>query len=73
MMYCKVCFDRDGGFNSKAVQATCINEETGVQFEAWVCESCSKFGIRTRVTCRTFESCSLTSSVVNDRVSWPPF
>jgi hypothetical protein len=54
MMYCKVCFDRDGSLSSKTVQATCINEKTGVKFESWVCEACKINGHRTRVTCQTF-------------------
>lgn len=54
MMYCKVCFDRDGSFNSKTVQATCINEKTGVQFQAWVCVCCLESNLLTRVSCKTF-------------------
>lgn len=60
MMYCKVCFGRDGSFNSKTVQATCINEKTGVQFEAWVCTICRKHNRTTRVTCHTFTTESST-------------
>lgn len=55
MMYCKVCFDRDGSLNSKTVQAACINEKTGVRFETRVCEICSSLGQQTRVTCRTYK------------------
>ncbi len=54
MMYCRVCFDRDGSFNSKTVQVMCTNEKTGVQFKAWICEICRSLGFETRVTCRTF-------------------
>lgn len=54
MMYCKVCFDRDGSYNSKTVQATCINEKTGVRFDAWVCESCLAIDVETRVNCWAF-------------------
>lgn len=54
MMYCKVCFDRDGSLNSKTVHATCTNETSGVRFEAWVCAFCSGLGRQTRVTCVTF-------------------
>jgi hypothetical protein len=54
MMYCKVCFDRDGSFNSETIQATCVNEKTGARFEAWVCTECLNKGHHTRVNCRVF-------------------
>ncbi|EFI53559.1 hypothetical protein AfiDRAFT_1546 [Afipia sp. 1NLS2] len=49
MMYCRVCFDRDGSFNSKTVQVMCTNEKTGVQFKAWICEGCQSLGYETRL------------------------
>lgn len=54
MMYCRVCFDRDGSISNKTVQTDCINEKTGVQFEAWVCAPCWDRGVETRLTCRAF-------------------
>lgn len=67
MMYCKVCFDRDGSLGSKTIQATCINEKTGVQFEAWVCCTCSEQDRTTRVSCRTFATLKISAKLSHDQ------
>ena len=53
-MICKICLERDGIFSEAVVEHVSVNERTGEQFSAHVCERCLDKGKETRVTCRTF-------------------